>query len=459
MEANTMAQRFLAPELIAEGVIKQKGTVSHDEHLITRGYLHSNVLNGIHPDSANYIEVLADNGVNKLKVKPLTVTDVTVDATQTSLADFVTNVYTGSNFQEGDIVFLSATSPIESYIHNGGTAGTADDWELINSGLSDAQIRAKLSASNGIDYNATTGEFTADQTEIRGFFSAGTGLAFAGGEFSLNATSDQITEGTNNLFYADSLVDNHLSGGTAIGYNAGVISFTGDSDDVSEGSVNQYFTQARSRSALSLASVTGPDIQLLQYNSTTGVLSVELSDIFAELSAGQGLSWDGGGQFSLDANTDDIAQLAGATNKFYADSLVDAHLSGGTAIGYNAGVISFTGDSDDVNEGSVNQYFTQQRSRESIQADPAAGNLLTYDDATGDILVALSSFRKGFQNQSLTANTGLALTHNLGEQLVHVSAMDGSGNKVELEVVYTSSTVVTVKSTVSLSGIDIAVSI
>jgi hypothetical protein len=454
-----MAQRFLAPEVIAEGVIKQNGTVSDDNHLITRGYLHSNVLNGIHPDSANYIEVLADNGVNKLKVKPLTVTDVTVDATQTSLANFVANVYTGSNFQEGDIVFLSATSPIESYIHNGGTAGTADDWELINSGLSDAQIRSKLSASNGIDYNATTGEFTADQTEIRGFFSAGTGLAFAGGQFSLNATSDQITEGVNNLFYADSLVDNHLSGGTAIGYNAGVISFNGTTDDVTEGSVNQYFTQARSRGALSLASVTGPDIQLLQYNSTTGVLSVELSDIFSQLSAGQGLSWDGGGEFSLDANTDDIAQLAGATNKFYADSLVDAHLSGGTAIGYNAGVISFNGDSDDVNEGTTNQYFTQQRSRESIQADPAAGNLLSYDDATGDILVALSSFRKGFQNQSLTANTGLALTHNLGERLVHVSAMDGSGNKVELEVVYTSSSVVTVKSTVSLTGIDIAVSI
>jgi hypothetical protein len=454
-----MAQRFLAPELIAEGVIKQNGTVSDDAHLITRGYLHSNVLNGIHPDSANYIEVLADNGVNKLKVKPLTVTDVTVDATQTSLANFVANVYTGSNFQEGDIVFLSATSPLESYIHNGGTAGTADDWELINSGLSDAQIRSKLSASSGIDYNATTGEFTADQTEIRGFFSAGTGLAFAGGQFSLNATSDQITEGTNNLFYADSLVDDYLTGGSGIDYDAGVISFNGDSDNVSEGTTNLYFSQARSRGALSLASVTGPDIQLLQYNSTTGVLSVELSDIFSQLSAGQGLSWDGGGEFSLDANTDDIAQLVGATNKFYSDSLVDAHLSGGTAIGYNAGVISFNGDSDDVSEGSVNQYFTQARSRDSIQADPAAGNLLSYDDTTGDILVALSSFRKGFQNQSLTANTGLALTHNLGEQLVHVSAMDGSGNKVELEVVYTSSTVVTVKSTVSLTGIDIAVSI
>jgi hypothetical protein len=452
-----MAQRFLAPEVIAEGVIKQNGTVSDDAHLITRGYLHSNVLNGIHPDSANYIEVLADNGVNKLKVKPLTVTDVTVDATQTSLANFVSNVYTGSNFQEGDIVFLSATSPIESYIHNGGTAGTADDWELINSGLDDAQIRAKFSASSGIDYNATTGEFTADQAEIRGFFSAGTGLAFAGGEFSLDATSDQITEGTNNLFYADSLVDNHLSGGTAIDYNAGVISFNGTTDDVTEGS-NKYYASSLVYADIGLKTIAGPDVQLMTYDNTTGEFGVALSDIFEEFSAGQGLSFDNG-EYSLDANTDDITQLDGATNKFYADSLVDDHLSGGTAIGYSAGVISFTGDSDDVNEGTTNQYFTQQRSRESIQADSAIGNLLSYDDATGDLLVALSDFRKGFQNQSLTANTGLALTHNLGERLVHVSAMDGSGNKVELEVVYTSSTVVTVKSTVSLTGIDIAVSI
>src|SRR6056300_1486273 len=99
-----MAQRFLAQEIIAEGVIKQKGTVSHDEHLVTRGYLHGNVLNGVHPDSANYIEVVADGGVNKLKVKPLTITDTTVDATNATLSAFVSNVYTGSNFQEGDIV-------------------------------------------------------------------------------------------------------------------------------------------------------------------------------------------------------------------------------------------------------------------------------------------------------------------------------------------------------------------
>jgi len=452
-----MAQRFLAPELIAEGVIKQKGTVSHDEHLITRGYLHSNVLNGIHPDSANYIEVLADNGVNKLKVKPLTVTDVTVNADETSLANFISNVYDGSNFQEGDIVFLSATSPIESYIHNGGTAGTADDWELINSGLSDAQIRSKLSASSGINYNATTGEFTANQGEIKAFFSAGTGLAYSDGEFSLSATSDQITEGTNNLFYADSLVDSHLSGGTGINYNAGVIAFDGNTDDVVEavGATNRYFTEQRVIDTLGVATAGTDDVQLATF-SADGDISVLLSDVFNEFSAGAGLTFDGG-EYSFTGSTSDVSE---GTNLYYTDARARNAISVDAAgLAYNAstGEIALTADSDDIAEGTSNLYFTEQRAKDAISADPAAGNLASVSN--GQVLVALSQFRKGFQNQSLTANTGLALTHNLGEQLVHVSAMDGSGNKVELEVVYTSSSVVTVKSTVGLTGIDIAVSI
>jgi hypothetical protein len=450
-----MAQRFLAPELIAEGVIKQKGTVSHDEHLITRGYLHSNVLNGIHSDSANYLEVVSDGGVNKLKVKPLTVTDVTVDSTQTSLANFITNVYTGSNFQEGDIVFLAATSPIESYIHNGGTAGTADDWELINSGLSDAQIRAKFSASSGIDYNSSTGEFTADQTEIKGFFSAGTGLAYSDGQFSLSATSDQITEGSNNLFYADSLVDTHLSGGQGINYNAGVISFDGDTDDVSEGSGNLYHTAARSRSSLSVTAAAGEDVQLMTYNSATGAMSVLLSDVFNEFSAGTGLTFDGG-EYSFTGSTSDVSE---GTNLYYTDARSRAAISVDTdGLAYNSstGVIALDADTDDIVEGS-NLYFTNARAQAAISADPAAGNLVSVTN--GEILLAVGDLRQEFANQSLTANTALALTHNLGKQLVHVSAMDGSGNKVELEITYTNANSVSVKSTVGLTGIDIAVSI
>lgn len=451
-----MAQRFLAPEVLFEGLIKQNGTVSHDDHVVTRGYLHGNVINGIHPDSANYASVVADNGVNKLKIDPLTITSVTVNTEEENLADFVSNVYTGSNFQEGDIVFLTSPSPTEAYIHNGGTAGTAADWELVNSGLSDAQIRSKLSASSGIDYNSTTGEFTADQAEIRAFFSAGTGLSYANGQFALNATSDQITEGSNNLFYADSLVDAHLSGGTAITYNAGVIALDADTDDIVEadGATNKFFTDQRARQAVSVASVAGPDVQLLQYNNTNGQFSVELSDVFNEFTAGQGLSFSGG-EYALDATTDDVSE---GSNLYFTTARVDGHLSGGTAITYTNGVIAFNGSTSDVSEGT-NLYFTNARARQSIDADPAAGNMLTYNDSTGEMLVAKSSFRKSFANQSLTANTDLSLTHNLGERLVAVTAMDANGNDIQLEVVYTSTSVVTVQSTINLTGIDIAVRI
>ena len=457
-----MAQRFLAPELIAEGVIKQKGTVSHDEHLITRGYLHSNVINSIHADSANYLEVVADGGINKLKVKPLTVTDVTVNSSQSSLANFVSNVYTGSNFQEGDIVFLTATSPIESYIHNGGTAGNADDWDLINSGLSDAQIRAKFSASAGINYNSSTGEFTADQTEIKGFFSAGTGLAYnaSTGEFSLSANSDQISEGSNNLFHTAARARASISVDTAgLAYNSstGVISLAADTSHVSEDSSALYFTNARARGAISLGSVTSPDVQLLQYNSSTGELKVEASDVFAQFQAGTGLSY-ADGEYALDADTSQVTEHSSAL--YFTQARARGAISVDTAgLSYNSGTgqIALTANTSQISEDSSALYFTNARAQAAITADPAAGNLASVN--SGQVLVALSSFRKGFGNQTLVANTALSLTHNLGERLVHVSAMDGSGNKVELEVTYTNANSVSVKSTVGLTGIDIAVSI
>ena len=160
----------------------------------------------------------------------------------------------------------------------------------------------------------------------------------------------------------------------------------------------------------------------------------------------------------MNADTDDVSE---GTNLYFTDARARGAISVDTAgLAYNSatGQIALNADTDDVAEGS-NLYHTDARARGAVQADPAAGNLLTYNSSTGDILVALSSFRKGFANQSLTANTGLVLTHSLGERLVHVSAMDGSGNHIDLEIVYTSTTQVTVKSVQSLSGIDIAVSV
>jgi hypothetical protein len=205
-----------------------------------------------------------------------------------------------------------------------------------------------------------------------------------------------------------------FSGGTAISFSAGVIAFNGDSDDVAEGSSNQYFTNARSRAAISVASVSAPEVQLLQYNSSTGALSVELSDIFNEFDAGTGLSYSNG-EYSLDATT------------------------------------------DNVSEGSNNLYYTDARVRSAISVSSQSDELIAYNSGNGQFSLRASDLRYE-ASVTLTANVASTITHNLGKRLVHVSAMDASGNKIELSVVYSSTSALTVTSAVGVT-VDIAVSI
>ena len=458
---------FLAPTNVFEGVVQLNTAPSADNHAVTKAYLEANAVVGIATDSANYAELVTVNGEKQLKLKPLTITDVSVDTVATSISNWVSSNYTnGDEKQEGDIIILTnVTGRAQSWIHNGGAAGTdADFTEIEGQDVSDAEVRAALSASAGIDYNSATGEFTADQAEIRGFFAAGSGLSYssANGTFSFSADTDGVSEGASNLYFTDARARGAISvSGAGLSYNSstgvidlalitdditedvnatnlfftdarargavsvtgaglsytsstGVFELTADSDDIAEGSSNQYFTDARARGAISLASVAGPDIQLLQYNSATGVLSVELSDIFAEFAAGDGLSYSNG-EYSLNADT------------------------------------------DKVTEGSANLYFTNARAQAAITADSAAGNLATVTN--GQVLVDIADFRKEFAPQNLTANTFATLNHGLGKKIIHVSAYDSSGNQVQLDVQLVDANNVKVKSVINVTGAEIVVSL
>ena len=457
--------QFLAPTNVFEGVVQLNQAPSADNHAVTKSYLEANSVVGIASDSANYAELVTEGGDLKLKLKPLTITDVSVDTSAASLSAWVTANYSnGDEKQEGDIIVLTAVSGrAQTFIHNGGTAGTdADFAEIEGADVTEAEVRSALSASAGIDFNSATGEFTADQGEIRGFFAAGSGLAYdaSNGTYSLNVDTDGISEGASNLYFTDARARGAVSvSGDGISYNSatGVITLAADTDDVSEGS-NLYFTDARARGAVSLGAVTSPDVQLLQYNSANGELKVQLSDIFAEFSAGTGLAWDGGGQFSLNADTDNVAE--GAGNLYFTDARARLAMSVNTdGLAYNSatGQIALDADTDDIAEGS-NLFFTDARARAAVQADPAAGNLVQYNSSTGDILVALSSFRKTFAPQNLTANTFATLNHQLGEKIVHVSCYDSSGNLIQCEVQLVDANNVKIKSVINVTGAEIVVS-
>lgn len=455
--------QFLAPTNVFEGVVQLNQAPSAPSHAVTKSYLETNSVVGIATDSANYAELVTEAGVLKLKLKPLTITDVSVDTSAASLSAWVTANYTvGNEKQEGDIIVLTAVSGrAETWIHNGGIAVTiADFTEIEGADVTDAEVRSVLSASAGIDYNSATGAFSADQGEIRGFFAAGSGLAYDGanGTFSLNVDTDGIAEGISNLYFTDARSRGAMSvSGGGISYNSatGVITLAADTDDVAEGT-NLYFTDARSRGSISIASVAAPDVQLLQYNSATGSLSVELSDVFSQLSAGTGLAYSNG-VYTLAA---DSSMITENVNLFFTDARARLAMSVDTAgLAYNSatGQIALNADTDDISEG-LNLFFTDARARASVQADPAAGNLVQYNNATGDILVALSDFRKTFAPQNLTANTWATLNHQLGEKIIHVSCYDSSGNKVQCEVQLFDANNVKIRSVINVTGAEIVVS-
>ena len=454
--------QFLAPTNIFEGAVQLNSAPSADNHAVTRSYLEANSVVGIAADSANYAELVTEGGDLKLKLKPLTITDVSVDTTAASLSAWVTaNYENGNEKQEGDIIVLTAVSGrAQTFIHNGGTAGTTADFaEIEGADVTDAEVRGALSASAGIDYNAATGEFTADQGEIRGFFAAGTGLSYdsSNGTYSLNVDSDGITEGSSNLYFTDARARGAISvSGDILAYDSstGVISMSIDTGDVSEGS-NLYFTDARARAALTVATLSAPDVQLLT-KSAAGVMSVALSDIFAEFSAGTGLSFDGG-EYSLNATTSNVSE---GSNLYFTNARARAAISvdaAGLAYNSSTGEIALTADSDDIAEGSTNLYFTNARAQAAISADPAAGNLASVTN--GEVLVAKSQFRSTFAPQNLTANTFATLNHGLGEKIVHVSAYDSSGNKIQLDVQLTDANNLKVKSVINVTGAEIVVSL
>ena len=459
--------QFLAPTNTFEGQVILNGTPSADNHAITKSYLEANAVVGIATDSANYAELVTVNGEKQLKLKPLTITDVSVDTSATSLSAWVTANYSnGDEKQEGDIIVLTAVSGrAQTFIHNGGTAGTTADFaEIEGADVTDAEVRGALSASSGIDFNASTGLFTADQGEIRGFFAAGTGLAYdsSNGSFSLNVDSDGISEGTQNLYHTSARVRSSISvSGDGLAYDSstGAFSLTADTGDIAENG-NLYFTEQRVIDTLGVATAGTEDVQLLTF-SAQGDLSVLLSDIFAEFSAGTGLSFDGG-EYSLSANTDLVSE--GTSNQYFTQQRARNSISVDTdGLAYNAttGVIALTADTDDITEeaGAVNKFFTDARARGAISADAAAGNLAQYDSSTGEILVDRSDFRATFAPQNLTANTWHTLNHALGEKLVHCSAYDSNGNKVQVEVQLTDSNNLKVRSVINVTAAEIVVSI
>ena len=220
--------------------------------------------------------------------------------------------------------------------------------------------------TDALSEGSTNLYFTDERVDdrVNALITGGTGITAtyddAGNILTLSATqadinTDNITEGSTNLFTTAARTRGHFTYGTGITHNSGTLSVTQadiDTDNVTEGSTNLFTTAARTRGHISVSGDLG-------YNASTGVISYTIPTTIASLS---------------NHDTDDVAE--GATNKYYTDERVDdridALIIAGTGVtkvyddGANTYTLSVTQadvNTDTVTEGSTNLFTTAARTR------------------------------------------------------------------------------------------------
>lgn len=192
-------------------------------------------------------------------------------------------------------------------------------------------------------------------------------------------TTDDVPEGTSNLYYTDARVDERINQADIIlddvytnaDFDARLATRT--TDHLTEGS-NLYYTDSRSRSAIS---VQGD----LSYNSQTGVISYTTPTFSSDVTSVNSLTG------AVVLNTDNINE--GVNNLYYTDQRFDnkfsskstTDLAEGTNLYYTT--TRFNSDfsnkaTTDLAEGT-NLYFTNARARSSITV---TGDL-SYNNQTG----------------------------------------------------------------------------
>ena len=266
-----------------------------------------------------------------------------------------------------------------------------------------ARTRGHISVSGDLGYNASTGviSYTIPSTiaslsnhdtddlaegsnlyytdervddRVNNLFTAGTGITKvyddAANSYTLSVTqsdinTDNVTEGSSNLFTTAARTRTHFTYGTGIKLTTAdlAIDFTEfDTGSITEGS-NLYYTNARADARVNLQ--TGANLDLSSKSTTN--LSEGTNLYFTNARADARIAA---------ATTSDLTE---GSNLYYTDARADARIA--------------AADTGDLSEGS-NLYHTTARARAAI----SAGGDLSYNASTGVMSVTLPTVFSGNYN-------------------------------------------------------------
>jgi hypothetical protein len=225
---------------------------------------------------------------------------------------------------------LTVTNPIVGQVTSLANHTTTDLPEGTNLYYTTQRARSAISAGTGISYNPATGVITNTGGSGGGAVSSVNGFTGA-----VSLTTTNIPEGAPNLYYTNARARASLSAGAGISYNSttgvisatstgGVVSVNGqtgvvslNSDNIPQGTTNLYFSNALARAALSGG--TG-----VTYNSSTGVIAIgqdvatSASPNFVNMTLSGDIAVNGGDintnqtTFNLINTTATTANIAGA---------------------------------------------------------------------------------------------------------------------------------------------------
>ena len=204
--------------------------------------------------------------------------------------------------------------------------------------------------------------------------------AYVASQIATKDNTDEMTEGSTNLYFTDARARSAISVSGDISYNSstGVISTTGlassDTDDLSEGTSNLYYTDARADARIAAASTT-------------------------DLSEGTNLYYTDARADARIANAT-TSDLSEGTNQYYTDARARAAISASGSLSYNSttGAMSYTERTDEQLQDLVGAM---------LSSNTETGITVSYQDGDGtiDLVVNTTHFHSSVQTVTSSEET------------------------------------------------------